>query len=323
MKFGRATEIALGTLFIASAALKALDVYSFAVQVSYYGIVKEPESLVRAVAFAMIGVESVLGVALLAGVRRGGKVLFATAALLIGFTALIAYGWLFKGLKDCGCFGAYMQMGPVPSMIKNVVLLAMTAVAWYGTRAQTQPHPETAEGGDAPAEPTPARRQLVLPILGIAVILLAFAFGKSAPAPTNAVPTNGNNADAPFAKFQPDLGGAPVPLDKGEFFVAMLSATCEHCQAATAVLNDLAATPGIPQIAGIVGGTEDEFKAFMATTAPDFPVQRIDMIPFMSLIGNAPPRFYMIKNGAEVRHFDIEDPTFDDLLDFATQTDKP
>ena len=106
-RFVRQLEFALGLLFIASAALKALDVYGFAVQIGAYGIIRDPVMLPQ-LAYAMIALEAALGAALLGGWAFGGATIIATAALLIGFTGLIAYAWAFKGLADCGCFGSYI-----------------------------------------------------------------------------------------------------------------------------------------------------------------------------------------------------------------------
>ena len=100
MRFARYLEIALGLLFIVSASLKALDVLSFAVQVSYYNVVRDP-MLVQAIAYLMIGIEALIGAALLGGFRFNGVTYFATSVLLLGFSALIGYAWAFHGLTDC------------------------------------------------------------------------------------------------------------------------------------------------------------------------------------------------------------------------------
>lgn len=319
-RFARPVEIVLGALFVASAASKALNVYGFAVQVAAYGVVRDP-ALTLAIAHAMVALEALLGAALLGAFRFGGLTAAATAALLVGFTGLIAYAWAFKGLADCGCFGEYVKMGPGTSIAKNVVMLAMTAAAWRGTHRSTAP-PANAEA-DAPTEAQQSPGRAALAIAGALLVAAAFAKGKPAPK-TDAplAPTNGPSAAAgPFAQFVPDLGGAPVPLAQGEYLVAMLSASCDHCRASAQVLNDLTQAPGVPHVAALMMGTDDEMADFRTTIDPQFPIQTIDTLQFMDLLGDAtaPPCFYVIRDGTEVRHLIVEDPTYEQLLEFATQ----
>ncbi len=305
MKYLRTIEILLGAVFIFSAVTKALDLYSFAVQVSYYGVVRDP-NLVRTVANTMVCVEAAFGVALLAGLRLRGLVLLATAGLLVGFSALIAYAWAFKGLKDCGCFGAYIKMGPGVSIGKNIVLLALVGGGLYLLMKKRD---------DSGAQPDrgPSRMGWALGALGIAIVAVSAAFGKPAPAET---PANTASADRPFAAYLVETEGATIDLGKGDYLVAMLSATCEHCQAAVAVLNDLAAEPDMLPIVSLMLGTEEEMMDFESLTDPQFPTQVIDALQFMNLIGTEPPRFYLVRDGAARAHTDILDPTLEDLHKF-------
>jgi hypothetical protein len=324
-RIARPVEIALGALFVVAAALKALNVYGFAVQVSAYGIVRG-ETLPITVAHAMISLEAVLGVALLAGFRLGGVVIAITGAMLVGLTGLIAYAWAFKGLADCGCFGDYVKMGPGASVAKNLALLFMTGIVWRGTQRDSNAAP-AAEYADAPVPPPDVpgnNRRLVLAGLGTLLVVGAFLMGK--PAPARLQISNIDKTAGPFAEFVPDLGGAPVPLAQGEFFVAMLSASCDHCRAVTQSLNDLTQTPGVPQIAALMLGTEEEMKDYMGATDPQFPIQTIEALKFFSLLADGvlhPPDFFIIRDGAIVRHLAAEEPTYEELLDFATKGEAP
>lgn len=327
-RFARPLEIVLGVLFIASAALKALDVYGFAVQIGAYGIVRDPVIL-QQLAYAMIALEAALGAALLGGYAFGGATIIATIGLLVGFTGLIAYAWAFKGLADCGCFGSYIKMGPAASIAKNVVLLALAGLVWCGQRKKQQAEPSADE--TVPTVATAERhanQKFILASLGVAVVAGAIAMGKPAPSTkttaTTPTQTNGTKPAGKFAEFVPEMGGAPVPLAQGDFFLVMLSASCDHCRAVTASLNDLITTQGVPPIAALVMGTEDEVKDYRAVTAPQFPIQVIDTLKFMSMLEtNAPPDFYLIRDGAVVKHMEAEEPGYDELLAFATGKDAP
>lgn len=133
----RAVEVLIGLFFVATAAAKAMNVEAFAVQISLYGVVKEP-NLVMAAAYSVIGIETLLGAAFLAGWRLKGAMYAAAALLTIVFSGLILYAWRVKGIEDCGCFGEYVKMGPRSSLLKNLALLAVLAFGWYGTRDMTR-----------------------------------------------------------------------------------------------------------------------------------------------------------------------------------------
>ena len=327
-RFARPLEIALGVLFIASAALKALDVYGFAVQIGAYGIIRDPVILPQ-LAYAMIALEAALGAALLGGWAFGGATIIATAALLVGFTGLIAYAWVFKDLADCGCFGAYIKMGPGASIAKNLVLLAMAGLVWYGQRKKQLAEPSVDETTPTVATvERDANRRFILATVGVVVVVGAFVMGKPAPvqspAPVTAAQPNGAKPAGKFSEFVPEMGGAPVPLAQGEYFLVMLSASCDHCRAVTTSLNDLITAEGIPQIAALLMGSEEEMKDYMAVTAPQFPIQVIDTLKFMSMLEtNAPPDFYIIRDGAVIRHMEAEEPGYDELLAFATGKNAP
>ncbi|MBX7254775.1 MAG: hypothetical protein K1Y02_00340 [Candidatus Hydrogenedentes bacterium] len=311
MKYLRAIEILLGAVFIFSAVTKALDLHAFAVQVSYYGVVREP-TLVPLVANTMVCVEMAFGTALLMGLRLRGLVLLATGGLLVGFTALIAYAWAFKGLKDCGCFGAYIKMGPGVSIGKNVVLLAMVVAGLIPLLKKR----ETSEG---PTRLGPTRVGYALGVLGVVVVAVSAAFGKPAP---ESPPTKPTSADKPFAAYVIEDEGMTYDLGKDEYLVAMLSATCEHCQAAVAVLNELAEQPDALPIVSLMLGTEEEMEEFRTLTDPHFPLKAIEALQFMSLIGTEPPRFYVIRDGASLAQTDILDPTLEDLQKFLATSSK-
>jgi len=125
--------ILLAIVLIISAMLKALDWTAFAVQVSYYGIVREP-AVVKGIALGLIGLEAALGMALLLRLALRRATLPATFALLAGFTALLAWAWAFRDLRNCGCFGKFLPMTPPEAILKNVVMMAMVAFAWHGLR---------------------------------------------------------------------------------------------------------------------------------------------------------------------------------------------
>jgi len=310
MRYVRVAEILLGAVFVFSAFGKALDMATFAEQVSYYGVVTEP-FLVLVLAYFMIVLETIFAACLLGGFRFRGITHLATIGLLLGFSGLVIYGWSYRGLEECGCFGVLMQMGPKGTLVKNAILIGLAAGAWVGVWRDRKTEPK-----DEPALHSHKRTRFLLAAAGTAVVLVAAALGEK-PSLVRTSP------GGPFAKFvfTSDMG-ENIDLGTGEYFVVMLSATCEHCQAVGPILNDLMFKPGVPPTVGLLMGDEEEVADFNAVVQPMFITHVIDSLEWIHLVGKEPPRFYVIRDGYEVRHLDALEPTLDELYEFAVPSEE-
>lgn len=296
IKAARWTEIAIGVFFLVSAGAKAMDMDAFGVQISAYNVVKDA-GVVRASAWFALAVEVVLGGMLVSGARMGGLPHIASAGMIAVYSGLIVYAWQFHGLTDCGCLGAWITMGPVESLIKNGVLIAGLAFAWSGTR-----QPES-----APSPQFTQRRRIVAAVLALVVGTIAgVSGGKQAPvsAPANTAPKDGAK---PYAQFVFEADGQSYDLGTGEYLVAFLNATCEHCKASVPGLNALMETPGLPPLVSLMMGSEEQLAEFQQQTQPLFSAHLIPPLLFMEFIGTVPPRLSHIREGVGVRHWDWAD----------------
>lgn len=135
VRLGRTCEFLLGALFLSAAVLKLGNVPLFASQILSYGVITSP-SAVAAVAEVVVPLEVILGVAMLAGLRLGGYVLYAAIAMLFFFSGLVAYAWP----ENCGCFGP-IKLGPWETLGKNLVmfLMAVCGVAALRSRPDSEP----------------------------------------------------------------------------------------------------------------------------------------------------------------------------------------
>ena len=129
-----AVRIALGALFIWAALTKLPDMAGFAQDVANYRVV--PAALVAFVASAVVGIELLAGIALVAGVmeRAAAAVI---GALLIAFTVFLSQA-LLRGIDlRCGCFG-----GDEPAswwtVARDLVMLAAAILVVRGPAAQRQ-----------------------------------------------------------------------------------------------------------------------------------------------------------------------------------------
>jgi len=127
-------RIVLGALFIWAAITKLPDMAGFAQDVANYRIV--PAALVPFVASAVVGIELLGGIALVAGVmeRAAAAVI---ACLLVAFIAFLSQA-LLRGIDlRCGCFG-----GDEPAswwtVARDLLMLAAAVVVARGPVPQRQ-----------------------------------------------------------------------------------------------------------------------------------------------------------------------------------------
>ncbi len=288
----RPVEVVLGVVFLASALLKSEDAVNFLRAIAAYGVITD-KSLLPVVGYSTLALELLLGFALLWGLRRKGWSYGLLEGLLLFFTGLILFAWVFHGLKECGCTGR-IKTPPEIAVVKNLVLMALGAWAWAGRLP------------DTPWTPGAGVRAALSTALTAGVLAYAYA------APGKALPP------APFARFVFDTpDGQHFDLGKGDHVVVMLSMSCDHCMAEVPAINNIFATPDLPPLVALcLEENEGEMAEFQATTNPLFPMHSIgnDTGLFFSLTGIAPPRFYLVRNGSTVKYWDDQTPSQEELL---------
>jgi hypothetical protein len=286
-KAARWVEIGVGVFFLVSAAAKAFDMETFGAQVSAYNVVKDA-ALVRGTAYVALAVETLLGALLVAGIRYAGLTHLVSSGMILVYSTLVVYAWRFHGLEDCGCLGAWIALGPVETLIKNAALLALLGFAWFAGGATKL----------AAAEPRPQRnvaRPIAAAAMSAVLALAAYDLVTAPPAP--APDTSIDDPARPYARFVFEADGESFNLGEGRHLVALLNATCKHCQASVPGLNELFAEDAMPDMVALMMGTPAELEEFRATTSPLFAMHGIDTPTFMELLGSAPPRLAYVMDG--------------------------
>lgn len=293
-RWARGVEIAIGAFFVFAAAVKLLDIEGFQVQIAAYRVISGA-GLIKTVSVIAIAVEALLGIWLLMRPGACAMVYIAGAGMTAVYTGLIAYAWP----EDCGCLGAAIPMGPVESIAKNVVIIALMGAAYWGTRSTE------------PLKPTLLSRGLGGMALA-ALVLTGIVGAVTRPdATTLDVAVEDVEADRPLAVFRFERGGTTYDLGEGEYLVVMLNADCSHCRASVPGLNALNDADDLPPVVALMMGNDDSLDDFMLTTEPNFPMQLIDSFQFLDFIGNAPPRLIYDRDGQQVHFWDWEDETPD------------
>lgn len=266
----------LAVTFLFSAYTKAIAPGFFEVLLEQQGLV--PNRLYGAWATrAIIALEVWLSLGLLFSVYTRA-LLRISFGLLVAFSAHLCYLIIIGETGNCGCFGEMISMSPLASLGKNVVLLGVNG---FLLRYK---YKDNKKSGWIWA---------LLPALFAAAVFVW---------PISTEP------DEVVAKFPAFEETSEIDFTTGEYLVAVLNLSCEHCQEAAQELAELQHNGvDLPQVVALFFEEGDTtVKQFNAKTNADFPYQMIDVNTFFDLIGSAPPRVYWIRGG-EVNQFWDED----------------
>lgn len=309
----------MGLAYLAAAGLKAWNFNLFIGQILAYQIFSSTGAL-TAVAFVTLALETFLGLSMVLGSPWRKGVLVTGMAMLLFFTALIVYAWQVHNLKDCGCFGK-VSMTPPQAILKNIVFMALTALAWYGLVK------------DEAALPTAFLR---LRRMGPVALSLALCVGvvpqlggnvrieggTTQSAPESSLPEGAVSVPAPaeavFSEYRivPDYGDA-IDLAHGEYLVALLSMTCEHCMGEVPQINEYTNQDTLPQVVAIcLEPEEGSMRNFQDLTGPLFPMHSVgnNMLAWAKICSGVPPQLCLVRDGVVVRSWKDKMPPPEELV---------
>jgi len=269
-------QLFLAATFLFSAYTKAIAPGFFEILLEQQGIV--PNRLYGAWATrAIIALEVWLGIGLLLPFYTR-LLLRISFWLLVIFSVHLGYLVFIGDTSNCGCFGEMIAMSPLESLGKNVVLLAINGfLVRYKYKFGKKPWLTWA----------------LLPALFAAAVFVW---------PIQTEP------DEVVAKFPAFENATEIDFTKGDYLVAVLNLSCEHCQEAAQELAELQRNGAdLPQVVALFFEEGDTtVEQFNELTNSAFPYQMIRVNTFFDLIGSAPPRVYWVKNGKMMQFWDTE-----------------
>lgn len=296
-KWLRPIEISVGLVLILSAAIKGFELSLFMTQIAGYRLL--PVGMEGAVAAAIVIFESALGFALITGFERRGVPHVATILLLAVFSGVFIYGMIARGVRECGCFGDFLELPPPATLAKNLVLIGMLAAAYIARRR-------------LPPLKITKHSFMAASILGFAAIV-CFVVGVrqhiTQEAAKQAAVSGAIDPERPYAQFVFGADGRAFDLGKGEYLVVWLSTSCPECKKAIKPLGELKQIiPNLPPVVGLCVGTRSQLDKFRAETNPSFATVLVPTRVFMEYVEVDPPRYVLIRDGQVAAQWDKELP---------------
>jgi thiol-disulfide isomerase/thioredoxin len=246
----------LGILFLFSAYIKIdpIEIFEF----SFIEIKLANWTTAPIIARLMLGFEFFVGILLLLNINGSNKRLAAlTLATLLFFSIYLILIIIFKGNSgNCGCFGTFIKMSPLESLLKNLILISLTLILFLSQKKEN----------------VSSNKWLML-AAGIAAFTSPFIINpiSAIPPPSETAINYNLKLDALFApgKELPHIKG---DIRKGKVVIAFLSLTCPHCKIGAQKLNIIHENqPEVP-IFFILNGEKTDLAPFLeeskTTTIP-------------------------------------------------------
>lgn len=132
------SRILVGVLFIISGLIKLNDPLGFSYKLQeYFGtdVLNLPflEPYALGISIFVVVFEVILGVFLLIGYKPKFTI-WSLLLMIVFFTFLTFYSAYFDKVKDCGCFGDALKLTPWESFTKDVILLVLILIIFFGIR---------------------------------------------------------------------------------------------------------------------------------------------------------------------------------------------
>jgi hypothetical protein len=242
------------------------------------------------IARGLISIEFILGLLLLFQMPFGKRTLQATIALLIFFTLYLLFQLLTEGnVGNCGCFGTYLEMTPLESIVKNMMMMGIALWLLLTRQYSMQWILQKPKWKEA----------VLIFVLGVSIPLpyllntpefvIQNQFEKKSIAYTlNLSPLYNEEERRPN-----------VDLRKGKHILSLMSLRCEHCKKAAFKMAIMYKRhPEIPFFNLYKGNPDKYLRSFFEFTHADsIPYMIYNSDHFITLSGGELPAIYWLNDG--------------------------
>ncbi len=231
----------------------------------------------------MIASEFFLGLLLIMNFNLKKFTLKATIVLLLLFTIYLIILMIKEGNQgNCKCFGNYIVMTPLESIIKNIIMMAV-AVAIYIWH----------KGFDLPF------KKIIVSVLLLSSIITPFILNPPdfIVSYQSREETVGYKLDLDTLYTSTDIQKPVVDLRKGKHIVAFMSLSCRHCRIAGYKIHLIQKqNPELPFYLILNGDKEKLTPFFEETKASEIPYMMLNGPRFVKLAGLTMPNIVLLNN---------------------------
>lgn len=288
----------LGVVFIVSAVMKIADMDRFEIYIYSYRFFSLNFSFL--VARAAIIAELVLGIGLVFNCWHK-FMWWGSVLMLVGYTFFLLYAFVIGRTDSCHCFGAYLQLNPWQSILKNVVLLALFGLVYK-------------------AEGFRIRRSFLV-LIGLVVITIATVFIVSPP--DNYMPNYSEKGSVQTEILYESLQQPPLDtlhLDEGKKVVCFLSTGCDYCKMAVEKLSFIQNRYSFPDdnVYCVFMGSPNGMDRFFEEAGSHRYKSVVfeDVVHLLKIIDGTFPSVVLLENGKVIHDYGFRNMKESEIRDF-------
>lgn len=268
----------VGTIFLFSGLLKAIDCAAFADLMSRYGA-----TWFGFIAPAIIAIETLLGVLLIFNIIPRVTA-FITIAFILSVSGVFLYGTLILDITDCGCFGplTFLNSKPWLTFTRNGILIALLAPSLFRQQQEDQ---------------------LTMPIvicMAIVAVIIMFMCGftfkgakciQKEERPFQPIAISDSRLSS-FITLNPD----------STYFVFAFSYDCPYCMNAIGNVNQYTTMHAVDKVIGLAVDEPNKEERFYRLFEPNFEIHKISPLSMYQITSTLPVGF-LIRHDSIVRQY--------------------
>ena len=291
-------RLLIGVMFLTTAILKLLSIDELELYIYSFEIFNY--ITVTVLARFVIAFEFLLGIFLL--LKQFYKPVWWLIQLtLTGFTLFLIYAAIFRNDANCHCFGDFVELNPLHSIIKNVITIALLLFIRKESDYQFR------------------FRKLVVGIcFAVAIIVPFVVFPMDALYNKFKSPNDPINFAA-FEKLQQDTALKDFNIEHGNYLVAFYISGCNFCKLGMKKINSIVEKHDldINRIKIFISGSDEGIEAFKKEIAVfDYPFFKLSPYQAIDVTYGSFPTFLYVCDGKIVKSFNLRGISEEELVNF-------
>ncbi len=278
--FFRILSAIIGCFFVFSALVKLNPIEILEIAIVETGF--SNWHLAPIFARLIIGAEFFMGLFLILNIRKKFFTVISGLSLIV-FSFYLLILLIFQGNNvNCNCFGLFMVMNPLESILKNVVLIVLLIILYFKNKS------------------IHFKAEKI-------VLIIGFAIATSLPFILNPISDKSSKYDMSLNQqfkmdfsiiySNPEIEHPKVVLNKGKHLVGFFSSSCQHCIIAGYNLKVLSSQHPDWSIYFFINGDDDDLANFHTLTkSKSIPHSKLPGKELLAIAGNKLPALFLINN---------------------------
>ena len=260
-----------GVIFIISGISKSLDATAFSHIINSYEIVN-----LWFLSPIIIIFEMFLGLSLLLNFQLK-RVSFLSLIFLIVLTLTYLYGWIFKEISNCGCFGNIniLNSSPAFTLTRNIILIYLCIDLYISCKKEAFEN-----------------NTYISICFIVSICMVSFISGYTLKKIDYKEKSNNKN----IAVKDMGLGSVINTSTDSTYLVFAFSYSCSHCMNSIENLKQYEKSGVVDKVIALAINNEEKRRKFEYIYEPNFEIKHIEKKEFVKISRHFPRSFYITED---------------------------